>query len=152
MLFFLHQTIPISQIFGRPDIGIDFLRSINACSDFGKNLLITNKTIIAIYFECDEIKRRKPVFQMNLQTRTEQIIQIPVGKDVTEGILHHQKFDTAEIPASYVTVKDKKATTTIINPTDQELTFTLFEPLEINPVNTYEFNPQPPLMFSSPEH
>ncbi|KAJ3654355.1 hypothetical protein Zmor_013548 [Zophobas morio] len=155
-------TIPISQIFGRPDIkqkhflfdfnpkydgliGIDFLRSINACLDFGKNLLITEKAIVPIYFECDEIKRRKPVFQMNLQPRTEQIIQIPVDKDVTEGILHHQKFDAAEIPASYVTVKDKKATTTIINPTDQELTFTLFKPLEINTVNTYEFNPQPPL-------
>ncbi|KAJ3666323.1 hypothetical protein Zmor_001773 [Zophobas morio] len=81
-----------------------------------------------MYFECDEIKRSIPVFQINLQSRTEQIIQVPVNKDVIEGILHLQKFDIDEMPVSYVTVRGKITTTTIINLTDQELNFILFKP------------------------
>ncbi|EFA13670.1 Retrovirus-related Pol polyprotein from transposon 412-like Protein [Tribolium castaneum] len=153
-------TIPLSKIFERPDlkhkhylvdfnpkynglIGIDLIRKLNASLDFGKKLFVTNKVKIPIYFESDEIKKKKTIFKVTLPPRSEQIINIPVDKDINEGILSYIKFNKVEIPSSFVTVKNQIATTTIINPTEKELCFMLFEPLKIEAINTFYINPEP---------
>ncbi|EFA12120.1 Retrovirus-related Pol polyprotein from transposon 17.6-like Protein [Tribolium castaneum] len=116
------------------------------CQDI-KSLLLSNLAVTelneAVRAVKHEIKKKKPIFKVTLPPRSEQIINIPVDKDINERILSYIKFNEVETPSSFVTVKNQIATTPIINPTEKELCFMLFEPLKIEAINTFYINPEP---------
>lgn len=121
-------------------IGIDLLRELNATLDFSKCQLKTPKATIPIYFELNK-EGVKENFSIIISPRSEQVVQIPVDKPVSEGILDYIKFKKGcEMPAALVKVQNQTATTTIINSTENPVEITLNKPWRIEEYNPEEIN------------
>jgi predicted aspartyl protease len=120
-------------------IGVDLLRQLKATINLeNKTLTLPTHTI-----PLHAMDNPPTHYSLTIEPRTEQIVKIPVNKNISTGVIEYTRFtNDLEMPTAYVRVRDNQAITTIINKSDKQATLTLTEPIEIIEVdqNTHELN------------
>uniref|UniRef100_V5GL18 Retrovirus-related Pol polyprotein n=1 Tax=Anoplophora glabripennis TaxID=217634 RepID=V5GL18_ANOGL len=132
-------------------IGFDLLRQINANLDLYSQKIITPQVQIPFYIDGQSLTQNYPsnqIYPVTLENpyvieippRTQQVVLLPVYQNQGTGILPYTKFIDTEMPEALVNVNDHFAITTLINANEYPVELTIFEPLDIEPVDVNEVN------------
>nr|CAH7734904.1 unnamed protein product [Callosobruchus chinensis] len=156
------MTMPSSKIFNNPGIfmkfhlfkfhdqfqcllGLDNLKNVlNANIDLSSNHLITPSAKISLKYH--QVSHSSNL-TINLPPRTEQVIKINV-KNVANGevIIPYRKLSCLEIPECLTIVKNHEAICTVLNLSEESISFDISNAIEVEHFYDYEFseNSNPP--------
>lgn len=124
-------------------IGLDLIMQLNANLDFSTQTLQSPLVTIPICYQGNmqvnqNNSKPKLHFTYIIEPRCVQKIEIPVNLKEGIGIISYQTLDEIEIPECLVSVKNYLANTTVLNPCENPIKLDLFEPINIQKINTEE--------------
>lgn len=105
-------------------IGSDLLKKLSATVDMGNQILHTLNTEIAIIYS--------PPYEIELEPRSETRVKIPTNYQNGDAILDFKEFkEGVRMPAALVKCNNFFATTVIQNISDEKMTLTFKEPVNV---------------------